>query len=110
VSVLHPGLRTITLAPLYDVAPTAWFLPVQNRTALPVGGKWKISEITRAHLRAEAEGWGMPAIVARSIIDGTLAAMKTGITEANDRFPAAPPAMREAVEAQLRRLASGNWE
>jgi hypothetical protein len=52
----------------------------------------------------------MPAVVARSIIDGTLAAMTTGITEANDRFPAAPPAMREAVKAQLRRLASSDWE
>jgi serine/threonine-protein kinase HipA len=110
VSVLHSGPRTITLSPLYDVAPTVWFFPVQNQAALPVGGKWKISEITRAHLFAEAEGWGMPAAVARSIIDGALAAVTTGIAEADDRFPAVPPAMREAVKAQLRRLASSDWE
>ena len=74
ISVLRAGLRTVTLSPLYDVAPTAWFLPGQTQAALPVGGKWRITEITRGHLLAEARAWGMPEPVARDVIANTLAA------------------------------------
>ena len=109
VSVLHTGPRTITLSPLYDVAPTVWFLPVQNQAALPVGGKWKITEVTRRHLLDEAQLWGMPDTVARSVIDATLAALAVGITSANARYPFAPEAMQRAVEAQLRRLTASEW-
>lgn len=109
VSVLHMGPRTIALAPLYDVAPTAWFLPVQNRAALPIGGKWRITEITRRHLLAEARAWGMPDPVARSVIDTTVAALIAGVDGADQRFPSAPEAMRRAVDAQLRRLGASSW-
>lgn len=106
VSLLHLGARTISLSPLYDLAPTAWFLPVQHQAAMPVGGKGKITEITRRHLLAEAHAWGMPDTVARSVIDGTLAALVAAFPGANERFPSAPQGMRDAVEVQLTRLAS----
>lgn len=110
VSVLQAGPRTISLSPLYDVAPTVWFVPFQKQAALPIGGKWKITEISRRHLLAEAQAWGVPEAVARSVIEGTLAALAAGIAKANERYPSAPREMRDAVEAQLHRLASSHWE
>ena len=109
VSVLRSGPRTVTLSPLYDVAPTAWFLPGQSQAALPVGGKWRITEIARRHLLAEARAWGMPEPVARAVIADTLEALAIGIADADDRHPTTPGAMREAVEVQLHRLSTSGW-
>ncbi len=109
ISVLRAGLRTVTLSPLYDVAPTAWFLPGQTQAALPVGGKWRITEITRGHLLAEARAWGMPEPVARDVIANTLAALALGMADADRRHPATPGAMRHAVETQLRTLRTSDW-
>lgn len=109
VSVVHAGARTITLAPLYDVAPTAWFLPAQHQVALPVGGKWRITEITRRHLLDEARSWGVPDRVARTTIDTVLEGLAAGMAAADARHPATPVAMRTAVEAQLRRVTTSDW-
>jgi serine/threonine-protein kinase HipA len=109
ISVLRAGPRTVALSPLYDVTPTAWFLPAQGQAALPVGGKWRVAEITRRHLLAEARTWGMPEPVARAIITDTLGALALGIADADRRHPTTPAAMREAVGVQLLRLAASNW-
>ncbi len=109
VSVLHTGPRTVTLAPLYDVAPAAWFLPAQGRAALPVSGKWRITEITRGHLLAEARGWGIPGQVARGVISAAIDALGDGLAEADNTFPTAPEGMRSAVVGQWGRLASSDW-
>ena len=109
ISVMRTGPRTITLAPLYDVAPTAWFLPAQDQAALPVGGKWRIAEITRGHLLAESRAWGMPEPIARAVISDTLEALASGIADADRRHPTTPEGMRVAVEGQLRRLSQSDW-
>ncbi len=109
VSVMHTGPRTVSLSPLYDVAPTVWFLPVQSRVALPVGGKWRIDEIERRHLLAEAMGWGIPERDARRIITATLDVVAGGLDDADRRYPDAPVAMRTAVEVQIARLAASAW-
>ncbi len=109
ISVLRAGLRTVTLSPLYDVAPTAWFLPGRTQAALPVGGQWRITEITRGHLLAEARAWRMPEPVARDVITNTLAALALGMADADRRHPATPGAMRHAVETQLRTLRTSDW-
>jgi|GEM_PF-3582635 len=44
------------------------------------------------------------------MFEGTLAALAAGIAKANERYPSAPREMRDAVEAQLHRLASSHWE
>ncbi len=109
LSVLHAGARTVALSPLYDVAPTAWFLPAQSQVALAVGGKWRIGEITRGHLLAEARSWDMPDREARRVTMQTLDALVGGLAEADRRYPTTPPDMRAAVEAQLTRLAGSAW-
>jgi serine/threonine-protein kinase HipA len=109
ISVLRTGRRTVTLSPLYDVVPAAWFLPGQIQLALPVGGKRRIVEITRHHLLAEARAWGMPEPVARAVITDTLEALALGIADADRRYPDTPGGMREAVGVQLSRLAASAW-
>lgn len=102
-----PG--TVTLAPLYDVIPTAWFLPAQTQLALPVAGKWRIQEVTRGHLLAEARSWGIPDPVARRAIDAALARLGDGIVAASVRYPAVPEEMVTAVRAQLGRVTVSPW-
>jgi serine/threonine-protein kinase HipA len=109
LSVMHTGPRTVSLSPLYDVAPTAWFLPVQSRAALPVAGKWRIAEIERAHLLAEARSWGIPDAEARRTITATLDAVAAGLGEADRRYPDVPDAMCAAVADQVARLVASAW-
>lgn len=109
VSVVHTGPRTVSLSPLYDVAPTMWFLPIQSQAALPVGGKWRIVEIERRHLMSEAMSWGVPKGEARRIITASLDAIAGGREGANRLYPDAPEAMRAAVDAQVTRLTSSSW-
>ncbi len=110
VSFVHTGFRTVSLSPLYDVAPTAWFLPAQSQVALPVGEKCRIGEIERRHLLAEARDWGIPPREARRIITATLDMVAGGLAAADRRYPDAPEAMRAAVGAQIARLAASAWE
>lgn len=109
ISVLHTGPRTVSLSPLYDIAPTVWFLPAQSQAALPIGGKWRMGEIERRHLLAEAVSWGVPDRDGRRIITATLEAITDGRADADRRYPAVPDAMRAAVDAQIARLAASPW-
>lgn len=107
LSVLHTGRGTISLSPLYDVAPTAWFLPDQAQAALPIGGKWQIHEIERRHLLDEARSWGMPERHADAIVVGTLERLLAGLQVADSRYPSTQAPMRAAVGSQVHRLLSG---
>ncbi len=106
LSLVHGVAGTVTLSPLYDVVPAAWFVPAQSRAALPVGGKWRIAEIERHHLVDEAKSWGMPEDEAGEAVNATLAAIEQGLEAATARYPAAPERMRTAVTTQVRRLAA----
>lgn len=103
ISVVHRG-ATISLSPMYDVVPAAWFVPSQHRVALPVGAKWRIVEIERRHVIDEAVSWGMPEREASDIVSATLDAIADGVPDADARHPSAPAAMRAAVLDQVRRL------
>jgi serine/threonine-protein kinase HipA len=109
LSVLHTGAGTITLSPLYDLVPMAWFLPTQAQLALPVGGKWRIREVERRHLLAEARAWGVPEAVARATIDAALERVRAGIAAADEQHPAIAPGMRDAVVAQVERVGGSDW-
>ncbi|MFN8622953.1 MAG: HipA domain-containing protein [Chloroflexota bacterium] len=109
VSVVHRPDRTIALAPLYDLVPTAWFLPGQSQLALPVAGKWRIREVERGHLLAEARSWGVPARAARATIDATISAVAGGSDAADERVPGVSGEMRSAVVGQIERVAASPW-
>ena len=105
ISVVRASPRTLSLAPLYDVAPTLFFLPTQRQAALPVGGKWRIDEITRAHLISEARSWGIPDIVARATIDDTVERLQAGMANADAAVPDLPDGLRAVIRTQFERLA-----
>lgn len=104
LSVVHSGPNTVALAPLYDVAPTLYFLPTQRQAALPVGHKWRIDEITRRHLEEEARSWGVPEPLARQTISSALERLEAGMREADAEFAALPDGMRDVVRLQFERL------
>ena len=109
VSVIHTGAGTVSLSPLYDVAPTLWFLPTLRRVALPVGEKWVIDEITRRHLLAEATVWGIPEAPARATITRALDALRVGMAEADRRYPDLPPDLRATVDRNVKRLEGSSF-
>lgn len=87
---------------MYDVVPTLPFDPNQVRAALPVGGKFRIDEVSPRHLVDEAEGWGMPPRLALETVMSTLAAL--GEAAANDGGTAVAPSVRQVVIRQLGRV------
>jgi serine/threonine-protein kinase HipA len=109
LSVVHASRGIVALAPVYDVSPTLFFLPSTRQAALPIGGKWRIDEIGRSHLLAEARGWGMPERFARNVITGALERFEAGMAAADAEYPGTPPGMREVVVRQFERLATSDF-
>jgi serine/threonine-protein kinase HipA len=109
LSVVYASRGIVELAPVYDVSPTLFFLPSTRQTALPIGGKWRIDEIGRSHLLAEARAWGMPEKVARTVITGALERFEAGMAAADAEYPGTPPGMREVVVRQFERLATSDF-
>ena len=72
---------------------------------MPVGGKWRIDEIGRSHLMAEARSWGVPEGVARTTIEGTFERLEAGMTSADAAIPDLPDGLRAHVRAHFERLA-----
>ena len=91
-SLLHPERGAPTLAPLYDVTPTA--LPYTGSTALAlrINGVRQLPDVTVDDLAAEAVSWGIPEPDARAAIEQTL----QGIIEATHTLVAHP-----SIEAHL---------
>ena len=106
-SGLHPPLEA--LSPLYDVSPTMAFIATQRRSSLPVGGRFPIDEITRAHILAEGRSWGIPDRVARQLITATLDTLAEGMKVADRDYPGLPTATRRLVDRQFVRLAQTAW-
>ena len=109
LSLVHAGPHTVAPAPLYDVAPTLFFLPTQRRAALPVGGTWRIDEITRRHLLGEARAWGVPEAIARGTITSALERLESGMRDADVGYPEPPDGMRDVVRRQFERLATSDF-
>lgn len=109
LSLVHVGPNTVALAPLYDIAPTLFFLPTQRQAALPIGGKWRIDEVTRRHLLDEARAWGVPEPIARVAITSTLDRLESGMRDADEAYPEPPSGMRDVVRLQFERLATSDF-
>jgi serine/threonine-protein kinase HipA len=109
LSVLHASPNTISLAPLYDIAPTLFFLPTQRHAALPVGRKWRIDEITRRHLLEEARAWGVPEPIARATISSSIERLENGMHEADAEYPELPDGLHDVVRLQFQRLAASEF-
>lgn len=69
ISLLHRLDGSMTLAPAYDFVPQA-HQPNDQEMALAVDQEYRHRAITRAHLVAEGQAWGLDN--ADQIVDGTL--------------------------------------
>lgn len=84
----------VRLAPAYDVAPTVDFV-TGRRVGLWVNGQAMLYAVTRSHLVREMATWGMPAADARSLVDGTLAALADCLPVAAAQVPSVDPQLVE---------------
>lgn len=101
VAVLHAGDGFVTMAPMYDVVPTVAFLPRQTHAALPVGGRYRLDQIERRHVIAEARSWGVPERVARGRVRDALARLTDGLAEADRSYPGLAGHIRDVVSTRL---------
>jgi serine/threonine-protein kinase HipA len=90
-SFLHKS-NTISLAPVYDAAPTAEFAS-GRQLALWVDGQALLAVVTRAHLIREAVSWGLRGEVAENVVDTTLA----GLIDAYPRAAQAVPGVASTI-------------
>jgi serine/threonine-protein kinase HipA len=102
-SLVHQG-AAVTLSPLYDVVPTIAFLPEQRHAALAVDGKFRLDEITRAHVHGEARSWGIPEREVRSTIDGAIGRLQAGMAAADELYPELAPPVRAMIRSHAERF------
>lgn len=99
---VHGG-NTLSLAPIYDAAPTAEIAGTRQ-LALWVAGQPLLSVVTRDHLIRELDSWGLDSDAARDVIDTTLTRLAAAYPEAAQAIPAVAPAIVEACQTRTRNL------
>ncbi|HVB05232.1 MAG TPA: HipA domain-containing protein [Acidimicrobiales bacterium] len=83
---------TLSLAPIYDAAPTESFVAGRN-LAMYVGAQTRIDRVNRIQLALEAHSWGLPKSSVTDLIDETLNRIRDALGNvATDDVP------REVVE------------
>jgi serine/threonine-protein kinase HipA len=102
-SLVHHG-AAVALSPLYDVISTIAFLPEQRHAALAVDGKFRLDEITRAHVHGEARSWGIPEREARTTIDGAIERLQAGMAAADELYPELARPVRAMVRSHAERF------
>jgi len=102
-SLVHHG-AAVTLSPLYDVVSTIAFLPEQRHAALAVDGKFRLDEITRAHVHGEARSWGIPEREARTTIDGAIERLQAGMAAADELYPELARPVRATIRSHAERF------
>jgi serine/threonine-protein kinase HipA len=99
---LH-GTGTLSLAPIYDAAPTSQFASTRD-LALWVGGQAMLAAVTRNHIIRELASWGMSSDEATEVVDSTLARVAAAMGDAARTTPEVPRSVVEACEARVERL------
>lgn len=98
----------VRLAPVYDVSATTAFVPRTTSVGLPVGGKFKITEIGTEHLLREALTWGVPERRSRQVVADAIEHLREGIEVANEKWPKTPKLARDAAAAGVFAVAQGD--
>lgn len=96
-SILHGDGGGEHLAPYYDAAPLALAYDGSPLNALTINGQRQLADTTRDDLTSEAEGWGVGASLAASIVDETLHAVIEATRTVN-----APDSIRRHVPGYIR--------
>ncbi|WP_201773715.1 type II toxin-antitoxin system HipA family toxin [Nocardia brasiliensis] len=103
ISMLHRSDGTATLAPAYDFVPQV-HQPNDGEMALAIDGEYRHRAITRAHLVADGQSWGVSD--AEQIVDGLLdTVIEVAATESP--HPAAHPSLPVDIARFAANLAAG---
>ncbi|MBA2665770.1 MAG: HipA domain-containing protein [Trueperaceae bacterium] len=102
--LLHVAPGTVSLSPLYDVAPTHLINPGMPELGLRVGDTLLLERVTGSKLVAEAVRWGMTSVRARAVVQDALDALQAGVIRATERYPASAPRLPSYVEARIEGL------
>lgn len=102
-SFLHGETAMVSLAPIYDAAPTAHFGNARQ-LALWVDDQPLLAVITRTHLIAEMTRWGMGSDIAEDVVDATLASLADAYPDAARQIPEAPASVVEQCQVRTANL------
>lgn len=69
IGILHHADGTISLAPAYDVVPTALWPELSSAAAMSIGAAISMAQIGRRDIVNEARAWGVDAALADRTID-----------------------------------------
>lgn len=94
---------TLTLAPVYDAAPTTEFAATRH-LALWIGGQSLLAVVRRGHLVREMTSWGLDADDAATVFDTTLARLTDAYDEAARLVPQARPETVAACKTRTENL------
>jgi serine/threonine-protein kinase HipA len=101
-ALLHRG-KTVTLAPVFDAAPTAEFAATRH-LALWVGGQSLLAVVTYDHLIREFASWGLGSGPAREVSGATLTALSAAYPDAARLVPEVSSAVVEACQQRTVKL------
>ncbi|HTR94067.1 MAG TPA: HipA domain-containing protein [Trebonia sp.] len=101
-SFMH-GTGTLSLAPVYDAAPTVQFAGTRD-LALWVGGQAMLAVVTSGHIVRELASWGMETDEAAEVVGSTLERTAGALNKAAQLTPEVPRSVVEACEARVDRL------
>jgi serine/threonine-protein kinase HipA len=104
-SLLHIDAG-VSLAPVYDAAPTVEFARTRN-LGLWVNDQAMLVAVTGKHLVAEMQAWGVTSQVARDTTERTLVRLLDALPIAADEFPQVPPRIVDGCLVRVRRLLDG---
>lgn len=93
----------VSLAPLYDAAPTSQFVPTR-KVALWVDNQMMLAEITPHHLMREAVRWGFPQAVAEKTVKHILDVLPEALKQSADETPEVPSEIVDATHARVQRM------
>ena len=99
---LHSG-AALSLAPVYDAAPTVEFASTRQ-LALWVDGQALLAAVTRGHLLREMTAWGLPADEGEAVLDSTLTSLLRAYPQAALETPGVRATTIDACTARTERL------
>ena len=100
--LLHAG-HSVSLAPLYDTAPTSAFVSTKQ-VGLWVGGQASLSALTTQHLSDEFRSWGIPAKLAEALPRDVLERLVESFPMAREAVPQLNDAVADQVHSRMTRL------
>lgn len=99
--LLHPSPETVSLSPLYDVAPTFVINPGMPELGLRVGDTLLLERVTGRKLVAEGMNWGLGRVAASGVVQESLDALEVGVVEATGRYPVAEARLLAFAKGQI---------